>query len=157
MAQGPGTIGDPTSPPAALAFEGGTAFLLARAGAAARRSWARMLTERDLTPHQHGVLMALAELGPTGQRRLSERIGVDPRNAVAVIDGLVARELLVRDVDPADRRRRVLDLSAAGRAVVRDLTATGAALEQDFLRALNPDDQLQLRRMLVDLLSGPAC
>lgn len=154
MAQGPETTDDSASPQDTLAFEGGTAFLLARAGAAARRSWARMLAERDLTPHQHGVLMALAELGPTGQRRLSERIGVDPRNAVPVIDGLVGRELLVRDVDPADRRRRVLDLSPTGRAVVQDLTAAGAALEQHFLRALDQNDQLQLRRMLVELLSG---
>ncbi len=154
MAQGPRTSGPatPASGTSGLVFEGGTAYLLARAGAAARRSWARMLTERGLTPHQHGVLMALAELGPTGQQQLSEVIGIDPRNAVPVIDVLVEQALLVRDIDPADRRRRVLALTASGQELVRDLTVTGAALERDFLRALDPGEQRQLHRMLVALL-----
>lgn len=155
MTQAPGTSGPPSPPSATsgLAFEGGTAFLLARAGAAARRSWARMLTERRLTPHHHGVLMALAELGPTGQQQLSDVIGVDPRNAVPVIDVLVERSLLVRDIDPADRRRRVLALTPTGEEFVRDLTAAGGALERDFLRTLGPADQQQLRRLLVALLA----
>lgn len=139
---------------ARLAFEGGTAYLLARAGSTARRSWARMLAERGLTPHHYGVLMALAELGPTGQQLLSETIGVDPRNAVPVIDGLADRGVLVRDVDPVDRRRRVLVLTDAGRELVHDLTEAGGALERDFLRALDASDRRQLHRMLVALLSS---
>lgn len=137
-----------------LAFEGGTAYLLARVGAAARRSWTRMLTERDLTAHHYGVLMALAQLGPSGQRQLSEVIGIDPRNAVPVVDVLVGRELIARGIDPADRRRRVLALTVAGHELVRDLTATGDALEEDFLRALEPADRRRLHAMLVALLSG---
>jgi DNA-binding MarR family transcriptional regulator len=111
-----------------------------------------MLTERGLTPHQHGVLMALAERGPTGQQQLSEVIGIDPRNAVPVIDVLVEQALLVRDIDPADRRRRVLALTPSGQELVRDLTVTGGALERDFLRALDPGEQQQLHRMLIALL-----
>jgi len=156
MTQAPRARGaaDPASATSGLAFEGGTAFLLARAGAAARRSWARMLAERTLTPHHHGVLMALAQLGPTGQQQLSEVIGVDPRNAVPIIDGLVERALLVRAVDPTDRRRRVLALTAEGQEMVQDLTVTGAALERHFLRALSATDQRHFRVMLVALLSG---
>lgn len=155
MAQEPRTARstERAQPVDGFSFEGGTAFMLARVGSAARRSWARMLSERGLTPHHHGVLMALAELGPTGQQQLSEAIGIDPRNAVPVIDGLVERELLVRDIDAADRRRRVLALTAAGHELVRDLTVTGSELERDFLRALDASEQQQLRRMLSALLS----
>lgn len=156
MARRPGTTSNVSSPrTAGPAFEGGTAYLLARVGAAARHRWARMLTERGLTPHHHGVLMALAELGPTGQQQLSDAIGIDPRNAVPVIDALADRALLVREVDIVDRRRRVLALTAAGQELVGDLTETGAALEQDFLRALDPPQQRELHRMLVALLPGP--
>lgn len=143
----------PPTPSSGLGFEGGTAYLLARAGAAARRQWARMLSERDLTPHHHGVLMALAELGPMGQLRLSEAIGVDARNAVQVIEGLVGRDLLLRETDATDRRRRVLDLTPAGRDLVGELTTTGAELERDFFRALDADAQQDLHRMLVALLA----
>lgn len=136
-----------------LAFEGGTAFLLARTGALARQRWARMLAERGLTPHHYGMLMALHEKGPLGQQRLSTLIGIDARNAVPVVDGLVDRGLIGREVDPADRRRRVLTLTHEGRAVVGDLVATGTEIEERFLRALKPAERTQLRRVLLALLT----
>lgn len=140
----------------ALAFEGGTGYLLSRTGSLARRSWARMLAERDLTPHHYGMLMALDEVGSTGQQRLSALIGIDPRNAVPIIDGLADRGLLARAVDPTDRRRRVLALTDAGRAMVRDLTETGAGIERHFLRALPPAEQAALHRALLTLLASAA-
>ncbi len=44
--------------------------------------------------------MTLRELGPFGQQRLSKLIGIDPRNAVPVVDALAERGLLMREVDP---------------------------------------------------------
>jgi MarR family transcriptional regulator, lower aerobic nicotinate degradation pathway regulator len=137
-----------------LAFEGGTGYLLARTGAVARHHWARMLAERGLTPHHYGMLMALDEKGPLGQQRLSALVGIDPRNAVPVIDILAERGLLTRQIDPTDRRRRVLALTESGRDLVSDLTETGAAIERRFLQSLTPADQTELRRMLLVLLSS---
>lgn len=131
-----------------LAFEGGTAFLLARTGALARQRWARMLAERGLTPHHYGMLMALHEKGSLGQQQLSTLIGIDARNAVTLIDGLVERGLLDREVDPDDRRRRVLTLTAVGKHTVGDLIETGTELERRFLAPLSRADQKELRRML---------
>lgn len=139
-----------------LAFEGGTGYLLSRAGSLARRRWVRMLAERDLTPHHYGMLMALDEAGSTGQRQLSALIGIDPRNAVPIVDGLADRGLLAREVDSADRRRRVLALTDAGRAMVRDLTEAGAGMEQRFLQALDPAERAALHRMLLTLLRSAA-
>ena len=136
-----------------LAFTGGTGYLLARTGSAARQRWARMLAERGVTPHQYGMLMALDEIGPVGQQRLSALVGIDPRNAVPVIDILAERGLLIRETDPTDRRRRVLALTESGRGLVRDLTATGTAIERQFLRALSPADRANLHRILLALLA----
>lgn len=137
-----------------LAFEGGTGYLLSRTGSVARRAWARMLAERGLTPHHYGMLMALDERGPLGQQRLSELVGIDPRNAVPVVDGLADRGLLVREVQPTDRRRRVLALTDAGRAMVGELASAGGEIERHFLRALDPADQAELHRMLLALLAA---
>lgn len=115
-----------------------------------------MLTDRDLTPHHYGILMALDEAGPTGQQRLSALIGIDPRNLVPVIDGLADRALLARQVDPTDRRRRVLALTDSGHAMVTDLSATGNAMERQFLRALAPAEQAALHQMLLALLASSA-
>lgn len=115
-----------------------------------------MLTDRDLTPHHYGILMTLDEAGPTGQQRLSTLIGIDPRNLVPIIDGLADRGLLARQVDPDDRRRRVLALTDSGCAMVTDLSETGAMMEQQFLRALAPADQAALHKMLLTLLASAA-
>jgi len=143
-------------PVPARAFEGSTGFLLSLAGSLARRSWSRMLAERDLTPHQYGVLMTLHEVGPVDQQRLSRLIGIDPRNAGQIIESLVARGLLRRDMDPADRRRRVLTLTRSGRLLVRRLARGGATIEAEFLRPLTAADQRSLHRILVALLGSAA-
>lgn len=138
--------------PRRLAFEGSTGYLLSRVGALARRNWSRMLAERNLTPHHYGTLMTLAEVGPLGQQQLSELIGIDPRNVVPIIDQVVDRGLLAREIDPADRRRRVLTLTDTGRDVVEDLHRSGTTMEQDFLRALSTTEQETLHRTLLRLL-----
>ena len=63
-----------------------TGYLLARVGAQSRRIWARMLAEHDLTPHHYGILMVLDQIGAAPQQQLSRAVGVDPRNAVPLIE-----------------------------------------------------------------------
>lgn len=155
MAQEEANNSNPTGPTGGvLSFEGGTGFLLSRTGSLARRRWARMLADRGLTPHHYGMLMALEERGPVGQHQLAELVGIDPRNAVPVIDVLADRGLLIRDVHPTDRRRRVLALTDPGHKVVADLTQTGAEIEDRFLRALSEADQRTLHNMLLALLAS---
>lgn len=132
-------------------FEGGTGFLLARLGSLAERSWVAMLRERNLTAHQHGVLLALREHGPLAQHGLARMIAVDPRNVVPIVDGLVGKGLIDRGMDPADRRRRVLTLTDAGSAAATELAAAAAGIEDDFLAGLTSSDRHQLGRILRDL------
>jgi len=132
-------------------FETGTGFLLARLGSLAERSWVTMLRERNLTAHQHGVLLALREHEPLAQHDLARIIAVDPRNVVPIIDGLVGKSLIDRGMDPADRRRRVLTLTDTGSAAAAELAAPAAGIEEDFLAGLTPPDRHQLGRILRDL------
>jgi DNA-binding MarR family transcriptional regulator len=110
-----------------------------------------MLAERSLTVHHFGVLMTLDEVG-TGQDQLSALIGVDPRNAVGIIDGLVERGLLAREVAPDDRRRRVIVLTTEGRAMAREVSRASAEVEEQFLSPLTHREQQVLHRLLVKLL-----
>src|SRR5215216_4990521 len=77
---GPGGLAEPAD------LRSSTGYLLARLGAESRRRWARMLADHGLTPHHFGILMTLDHLGTAHQRRLSELVGVDPRNAVPLLD-----------------------------------------------------------------------
>ena len=140
--------------PQGLAFQRGNWYLLYKAGALARHRWSAMLAQLNVSPGQYGALMALGEAGRVGQHRLAELIGVDPRNAVPIIDALAGQGLVSREVDPSDRRRRVLQLTARGRAAAGNLASVAAEIETDLLRPLATDEQASLRRMLLALLDA---
>lgn len=129
-------------------FAASSGFLLARLGSEARRRWSRMLAEHDLTPHQFGVLMALDGLGESYQQRLAAFVGIDPRNAVPVLDGLRRRRLVERAPDPADRRRQLVRLSPAGARLAGALREAGAVLEAELLTALDQRERATLHRLL---------
>lgn len=145
---------EPGNPPGRLAFQSGTWYLLAKAGLLARQRWTVMLAQLTVSPNQYGVLMALDEAGPLGQHAVAELIGVDPRNVVPIIDTLAEQGLVSREVDPADRRRRVLELTATGQGIVGDLASVGAQIEKDLLGPLSAAEQGSLRRMLRELLGA---
>ena len=136
-------------PPQLLASTG---YLLARVGAESRRVWARMLAEHDLTPHHFGMLMTLDQAGPATQQGLSRAVGVDPRNAVSVIDALERRGLVERRPDPTDRRRHAVALTAAGRTAIHDLRRAGELVEERMLDCLTPNERTGLHRTLRKLL-----
>jgi DNA-binding MarR family transcriptional regulator len=142
------------------ALRASTGYLLHRVGADSRRRWTAMLAGHGLTPHHFGVLMALDHAGATNQRRLSELIGIDPRNAVPIVDLLQRRGLLERDVDPADRRRYALTLTPAGRRVLATLRDDGDEVEAAMLAGLTPAEQAALHALLATLMrtltAGPA-
>ncbi len=129
-------------------------YLLARLGGESRGLWARMLAERDLTPHHFGVLTALQHLGEAHQHRLATMIGVDARNAVGVIDGLSQRGLLERQPDPRDRRKHRISLTTQGKATVAELQDAGTAIEDEMFRGLTATDRDALHRLLLKLFDA---
>jgi MarR family transcriptional regulator, temperature-dependent positive regulator of motility len=141
---------------ASPSFRDSTWYLLARAGSLAYQRWAAMIADSEVSPSQYKVLMTLGEAGPLCQQRLAELVRVDPRNAVPIVESLVERGLIGREVDPADRRRRLLDLTTTGRKIADDLASVGAEIELDILRRLPRADQAALRRMLLAMLDTAA-
>ncbi len=138
--------------PSDLAFQMRTGYLLGTVGSIVYQRWAEVLAELEVTPTQAKVLMALGEAGPLGQQRLAELVGVDPRNAVAVVESLVGAGLVSRAVDPSDRRRRVLALTAPGRRLVKKLVTSTTQKDDELLASLPAGDRETLRRLLSDVL-----
>jgi DNA-binding MarR family transcriptional regulator len=134
-------------PPGSV-FQTRTGYLLGTIGSIVYQRWAEVLAKFGLTPTQAKVLMALGEAGPLGQQRLAEVIGVDPRNAVPVVEALVEAGLISRAVDPSDRRRRVLTLTSQGRRLTRRLTDSTIQNDDTLLASLSAADRETLQRLL---------
>jgi len=131
-----------------LAFQSGLGYLLGKTGAVARQRWSEALAEADLSRNQALVLLAVAETGPVSQQFLAGAIGIDPRNVVPILDSLEGRSLVSRTTDPADRRRRLIAATSAGRRVVARLMTLLGEIEQVLVAPLPPADREELRRLL---------
>lgn len=147
----PASPGSESEPRALLASCG---FLLARLGSEARRQFTRLLERHGLSMHHFALLLALAERDGLPQQAVSTLAGVDPRNAVPLVDELEERGLVVRGVDPSDRRRHKLALTRDGSHKIGALRAAGAAVEEDMLKALSANERERLHALLVKLFTA---
>src|SRR5690348_2442545 len=77
--------------------------------------WAQL----DLSMAQLKALIALHESGRLTVSALAERLGAKPPATSGLIDRLVQAGLVVRDGDPDDRRRVLLELTPSGEDRVR--------------------------------------
>lgn len=100
-----------------------------------------------------GVLTVLAGRQPLSQQEVAAKLGVDRTTMVAVIDALEAHGIVTREPDPADRRRNIVRLTAAGHARYRDADAARIAAEAEFLAPLSRPQAEQFRRALSSLLT----
>lgn len=103
-------------------------------------------TAAGLTAQQHQALLAVkgsATAGPVTTGVLAERLGIRHHSAVGLVDRLVAKSLIRRRRDIADRRRALLDLTPRAEHLLENLTT----IHRHELRRLAP----LLRELLADL------
>ncbi|MGC4940654.1 MarR family winged helix-turn-helix transcriptional regulator [Kribbella sp. DT2] len=115
---------------------------------------APILSARELTMWEYVVLVSIADEPGLSQNELARKSRRDPTRLIRHLDELAERGLIVRDVDPADRRRRVVSLTDSGSALVRATQDDIRAMETTLLRALPPAEQDRLRRSLTEALGS---
>ncbi|NUW33000.1 winged helix-turn-helix transcriptional regulator [Nonomuraea sp. SMC257] len=105
------------------------------------------LARHGLTPATFQALWAIDPAEPPPSMKvMTERLYCNAPNLTFITNQLADRGLVERVVDPADRRSRVLVLTAKGREVRDELVRT--ALEKTPLAALNRDELRQLMVLL---------
>jgi DNA-binding MarR family transcriptional regulator len=104
--------------------------------------------EDRVTLPQLRVLVMVANKGPQNLASVAQTLGVHPSNATRRCDKLVDAGLLHRSEDPADRRNLILQLTPAGRQLVREMTAQRRAAIEDVLDKM----PAPLRRDLIPAL-----
>ena len=112
-----------------------------------------------LRPRQLLVLTLLDGHGPITQQVLGEALRLDPSNVVGLLNELEKRGLVTRRRDPADRRRHIVELSAAGADELARTNARLRLVEDDLLKALSGDERTTLHSLLVRVVgvTAPAC
>ncbi|MCX4783317.1 MarR family winged helix-turn-helix transcriptional regulator [Streptomyces sp. NBC_01264] len=130
--------------------------LLSQASTHATRLVTEGLNGADAHKWHYATLVALDEFGPASQAALSGRTDIHRSDLVAVINELAARELVERTPDPADRRRNVITLTAAGRRRLRKLEQLLATAQEELLSPLSAKEREQLVALLGRLVAHHA-
>src|SRR4051795_9020053 len=131
-------------------------LLLALLGHEAMRRLRAAHTAHNLKPRQFQILGLLHDHGGLAQRELMHEMDVDPSILVTLLNPLEADGLVSRERDPADRRRRLVTLTAVGeRALVRASRAQTEA-EDALFASLDDEQREQLGALLIALRDGLA-
>jgi DNA-binding MarR family transcriptional regulator len=95
-----------------------------------------ILETHDISMWGYAVLTALRDEPMRAQAALARSIGADKTRIIAILDELQQRGLIGREPDPADRRVRLLYLTAAGRSLQRSVQTAVRAAEATLLDQL---------------------
>src|SRR6201992_3458946 len=105
----------------------------------------RQTSPGDLTLPESAALSRLNRGGPTTSSALAKLEQISPQSMGATLAGLEARGLVARHPAPADGRRVVLSVTAAGQRVLQDKrNARTAQMAQVLSARFTPEEIGQL-------------
>lgn len=128
---------------------------LQRAAHATLRALSARLAGLDLTASEINALANLAD----GRARTIGQLAVDtatrPTTLTSLLDRLVRRGYVVRELDPGDRRSFQVSLTDLGRPVAKTARAAMAELEREALVAIADADLAGYRAVVHALTEVP--
>ncbi len=104
-----------------------------------------------LTPHM-GILRLIKDLGTKSQQDLGDLLGIDKASMVKFVDILEEKKIVIRTVDKADRRSKLVSLTTQGENMLAHLADVRKNVEEDFLSPLSAEEQKVLRIAMPKLL-----
>jgi DNA-binding MarR family transcriptional regulator len=140
----------PAGPPAELAERLG--YLLKHAQLGLAELTASALESFGVSGRELAVLTVLAGGEPPSQQQAAQRLGVDRTTMVALVDGLEDKGLVRRHAHAEDRRRNVVELTAAGRGSLEQAGQAAEDAERRFLAPLSTREAQRLKAALLALL-----
>ena len=129
-------------------LDGLPSWLLGRSSASAHRLLTDGFAEAGAHGYHYRLLAALEELGPSSQADLGREAEIDASDVVAALEQLEAGALIARAPDSADKRRRIVSITVAGKRRLRELDGVVASVQEELLAPLSADERKELVRLL---------
>jgi MarR family transcriptional regulator, lower aerobic nicotinate degradation pathway regulator len=106
----------------------------------------------DLTPVQYAALVAIRTHPGIDATRLSAVIAFDRSTLGSVIERLEAKHYVERKPGPGDKRVKLLHLTSAGVALLREIVPSVEHAQARMLQPLKPADRKTLLALLTQLV-----
>jgi len=90
----------------------------------------------------------------TTQQELENGLWMDANTVVLILNELEAAQFSVRRRDPQDRRRHLVELTAAGRHAIERADKARETLEEEILAPLSAEERKTLTTLVERVLEG---
>jgi DNA-binding MarR family transcriptional regulator len=137
---------DGNRPPEALQHY--TGFLLNWVAARSRTAFAAALERQGLHLREFATLSIVAARPGLTQHELAQASEIDASTLVATLDGLEARGLAERRIDPQDRRKRAIHLTPEGERTLAAGRGAAQQIADESFGALNAAERKRFDALL---------
>ena len=87
-------------------------------------------------------------------KTIAERMNLSPSRLTRIIDGLVKKRYIRRDIDSNDRRNMKVNLSTKGKSLVQQLNKAYVDIHEEILLDIDPSQHEQLIVAMTHLLEA---
>lgn len=129
-----------------------TGFLLSRAHFSSRDRADELLRPYGIVVRHFGLMMLLAEHGPSSQQALARRLSVSPAMITQIVDDVETRGLVERRPNPGDRRSYLVTLTPAGKRTLTAGRRVAKTVADEIVAKVGEDGDRELRALLRKLV-----
>lgn len=114
----------------------------------------RLAKSHNLTQAEFRCLKSIQEGEIINNREISSRLKLSASRLTRIIDGLVQKGYVVREIDPADRRNMRLYLSPRGVEFVRKMNEDYVEIHKEILKNIEENQHRPLITAMTQLLTA---
>ncbi|MBH5143474.1 MarR family transcriptional repressor CouR [Rhodococcus erythropolis] len=132
-------------------------FLLSRVGGMVLGAVNKALVPVGLRVRSYSVLVLACERAEgVNQRRVAATMGLDPSQIVGLVDELEERGLVVRTLDPSDRRNKLIGATDEGRRLLGEAKIRVDAVHATYFDRI-PEEVRDVMRDALQEIAFPPC
>ena len=113
---------------------------------------ARLAENYGLTQSEFRCLRLFNRDDILNNKQVAERMNLSPSRLTRIIDGLVAKDYILRQIEPSDRRNMKVELSKRGKVIVKKLNDAYVKIHEEILEDINRSQHKPLINAMENLL-----
>ena len=133
-------------------------YWINRLGFILRKELSQRFKEKgfSINPEEWGMLLHLWMQDGRSPTELADQTIRDRTTITRLIDGMVRKDLVKREIDPNDRRRSLIFLTANGKLLQSQLMPIAQELIQQSLKGISSEDIDRMVRAMKQMTKKPA-
>ena len=113
---------------------------------------ARLADKYGLTQSEFRCLRLFNKKDVLNNKQVAERMNLSPSRLTRIIDGLVVKEYIIRQIEPSDRRNMKVELSKRGKVLVQKLNDAYVTIHKEILEDIDKQQHKPLINAMESLL-----